>query len=688
MLFSRSHVSTELGDSLDEDSWNTELQVSLEKQISEKNEKIKFLRSADFADLIECGELSVTYDGEKRSFDVDARKILKSELAYQLVRSGYISRNYTLYTSTFYSNRVSSAAMNFIIHHVQPNLMDIHFELKDDDVDAILREQGKDTLNEPGFYNITILDRLIETDAEAADNMIASLNSPGEQQREFLQAYLTESDNRLELVTRFAKLTTTALIYLVSQTELDDVSLIQFVDTVLSNLSTSKKQDVDKNVIQFLQKHYAEFSVLTEDRDLEQIEKVAEFFDEANIVLPSLKRLSNNALTSFVSRSLYDITYKNLALAIGETQSVALDVIRTTSYIVYNYVLDNLDTYLSAIDGVSVTVDNCENFVPVLNDILIQEPICLAGVVKNASPECRVFNISEISVTTWQELADYFRFPETFDNVSQYVEQLGIDTQLAQLLTQAGKITEVDAASEDQKLALAKAILAAREKLPEPELRVNLVLSMELNDCLDIESIEAEEGRLFPLLLKHNLIKDDENSYRYLAQIDWSTRKSFILESKQFVKYMNPQLLQADLTQLLLDDKIDEVIKRQIVEQSERYAPGVDLPALTEIAKLASQYKIAIPADTVKFMAEHGVLARYISVLFEPLLDTIKFEDLKLIMNFMGEPYSELTTVGRTVVRVPNTPADCKLLEYLKTVGIVNSYTECDLIIKVNRKRK
>lgn len=114
---------------MDAESWDNSDREALTEQIDEKTEDIKFLRSADLGDLIKRPEFIVQHKGSNQSFDVIAKMILTPGLAYQIVRAGYINRNFTLYTSTFHGDRVGSAATNFIIHHVERDLMDEHFEL-------------------------------------------------------------------------------------------------------------------------------------------------------------------------------------------------------------------------------------------------------------------------------------------------------------------------------------------------------------------------------------------------------------------------------------------------------------------------------------------------------------------------------------------------------------------------------
>ena len=278
--------------------------------INEKTDDIKFLRSADFGDLVKRPEFLVEYEQSKQPFEVITRTILKSSLAYQLARAGYINRNFTLYTSTFHGDRVGSAATNFIIHHVERDLMDPHFELAPEDVDAVVRERGKNALEDPALYNIAILDHLLATDVDTADIMVRSLVSFGKSQTNFLQAYLTAGNEQARFIERLTGVSTRVLIYLVNDANMDDASRLELVDIALTHLTPSK-QRTDSTVLAYLSEHHAEFSTLTSDATTSaQAGRIGVLFEDAGIIVPRLKPLGQHVRSSLVSRNLYEARTK------------------------------------------------------------------------------------------------------------------------------------------------------------------------------------------------------------------------------------------------------------------------------------------------------------------------------------------------------------------------------------------
>ncbi|MGL6518302.1 hypothetical protein [Aeromonas caviae] len=689
MSFTRKNLAAALGDPLDAESWNEDVHKLCTDQIDDKTDEIKFLRSANIGELVKRPEFLMKYVESYLSLDAIAKETLKSGLAYQLVRAGYINSNFTLYTSTFHGDRVSPAATNFIIHHVERDLMDEYFELGPDDVDAVVRELGKNALKESALYNIAILDHILATDVRVADIMITSLAELGNSQTRFLQAYLSGGKQSRLFIERFTAASARVLVYLISQAKLEDLVRLQLVDVVLMNLSTSKLR-TDSAVGKYLLTNYSELMALRSDTTTPiEAEHIGTLFANSGIKVPEMKLLGKQVCLSFVSRDLYEMTYDNLVIAINNTQTVALDVIRIANKTVYDYVLAHLDSYLGTIKGLSATIDANEHFITVIKEVHEQGGSGLDDVIECAVSDCRVMNLNDVPEVAWPVLAEHHRFPATFDNVSSYVAAFGtIDVQLAKILMSAGIITDIDTADEKSKERLAIAILAAKEILPSSVLRVDLVASLDLAEYLDIDNIAPEAGQLFPLLRRNNIIADEAESYEHLVTTDWPTRKEFINVSEKFVSYMTPGLVGMDLAMLLTGDEINLEIKMAVIKQATEYAEIGGLRGLTELATFSSMNGHKLPPEVVLKMAQGDIEAQIIVQLLEPHLESIISGQLFTILSALGGDYSRLTNVGYDKPRIPNTPADCALLERLQRDGIVGKYDVNESPIRVNKKYK
>lgn len=689
LSFSRSDIAEALSVCLDSEYWTNQLRKELKTALGEYDEDLKFLRRADMGDLIKRQDFKIEHNGSEQSFDSIARELLGEGLAYQLICKNYINRNFTLYTATFHGDRVSAAAMNFIIHHVERDNMDEHFELSGDDVEAVIREVGKSALSNPALYNIAILDHLLSTDADTADIMIGSLVRFGADEKRFLQSYLNNGVKQEALIERVTAISEDILVYLVNQVDLDEKARLKLVSVALASLADDVDYQIDPPVSKYLAVHYAELPALTSTSLGElEAERIARVFLAADIQVPELEPLSEAARQAFVAQDLYAINRENLVIALGSDTNLALDTARAANKGVFAYILQNLGAYLSAIDGTSATVAAGSNFITVVEHVLAADDSQLGEVIARASESCIVADLADVSESAWPFLAKYERFPATFSNVNRYIRSIGaVDAYLAITLNSASGITEHETSEEEEKQQIATMILAARDWLPASH-RVELVRSLKLQRYLDVEEIEVENGELFALLLKHNIIEDDATTYAHLSGTNWLTRELVIGASTKFKDYITPALLKGDLAALLLSAKVDPAIKASIAACAGEYVEGSSKKDLAQLAQFATQHQHQLSLDVVEKLASSGVPSKDVIVLLEPHLQVLSSEQLFGILRSLGGDYPKLTSVGTDRPTVPNTPANRALLEVLKRHGIVSKYTPDAERIRVFKRRK
>ncbi len=689
MTFIRQDLVSALGDPLDRDEWIETDKAALNEALAERQELRTFLRSADMGDLMKRPEFVVESEDEPHSLESVAGSLLTRGLAFQLVRAGYLNRNFTLYTSTFHGDRVSSAATNFIIHHVEQNAMDVDFELGDDDVDAVVRERGVNALSEPALFNINILDHLLSSDVESADIMVTSIARLDESGLRFLQAYLAAGKQRALFMERFGRKSSRVFTYLVKQAEVDDDTRLQLVSDALAHLAPGMKYFTDDAVTRFLREHYAELPALKSDSFAPDVAgRIAMVFGMAGIKLEDLRPLGAPVRQAFVDRNLFTVNQVNLLAALGGDADLALDSIRAIDQSVYEYLLASLTDYLNAIDGHSATNESVGGFVGVLEDVLEHGPGLLDDIIERASDESRVHVLADAPEPAFPALARFNRFPATFENVTEYVRAIeSLDADLAQLLMDARVFTEVDGAEEAEKERLALMVLAARQ-LIHSTIRVPLVKSLNLADSLNVDLIAAENSPLFALLVQNGLIADDVASYEHVASVDWRWREQLIEASRAFKSYMTPGLVGEDLSGLLSSSRVGKPIKLAVLDEAAGYAEAADAAGRRELARFALANKRNLPIEVVEQLPADRTDAATVIALLQPHLNVLDDARLFVVLRELGGAYAQLAVVGRDKPKVANTVENRVLLASLQRREIVSSFDDHGTMITVNKKHK
>lgn len=691
---SRADASEALGNSLSLDDWQENDRVKLKERLDEFGKAREFLAHADMGELMKDEEFKLkSSDGALRSFSELASEHLDSELARQLVEAGYINKDFTLYTSTYYAERVSSQATNFIIHNVDPNVTDAHFILTPVDVEAVLRERGDSVLRERGIYNIDVVDHLLEANDSRVDILVHKLTTFGDDEKSFLRAYFTGGEQREPLIRKLAERWRLTFNFIISEAEIDETVRGQLLNAALESMVEGLNYVVDEDVRAYFEEHYSELPVFTSSgMNAQAASLVTGLLTEMGARLASLAPLGLEMRRAVIAKSRYTITRDNLLTAIGGTQDLALDHVREIDPVVYDYILDHLPEYLGALQETqreSPTVETVDAFEAIIEDVLEHAEYLLPQVVAAASSECQVPNLADVSEAAWPVLAEHERFSATFENIKAYIDTIGhVDAPLAHLLTAAASIEEATESEEVYRAAIAVSLLAARDVLADAGLRTNLVLSLGLEDWLPVTSIQPESGHLIGLLIEKGIIEDDAASFSLTFDTDWPTREFAISKSTQFSLFMSStEVPSGDVSPLVASTIVSEGVKKEIVHRFDEFVPNDDRKALEAIALFADRYHERLTIDAVSRLATSRVESQIVLRVLEPLLPELEVDQLAPVLRAIGGVYAEVSARNSKRPRLPNTETNLALVKRLEELGVISSHKVLDDKISASMKK-
>ncbi|CAN01153.1 conserved hypothetical protein [Clavibacter michiganensis subsp. michiganensis NCPPB 382] len=685
---SRSDISALVGDSLDVDGWREADEEAESEQVRDLQEQLALLRTSDMNDLINRPDFLVQYEGVSQSLSSVAERLLTKGLAYNLIRAGYIDRNFTLYTSTFHGDRVSPAATNFIIHHIERGLMDEQFVLTAEDAEAVIRERGARSLADPALFNIAILDYLLGADSTDSSIMITALARFDADSTRFLQSYLSSGASREALVKKLTILNSRILSYLIEDVDLDDETRADLVSACLASLATKPKQIVTEKAKDYLAANYAQLpAIASASLPAARAERIALLFKDAGLSLPDLSGTSASVRSAFVKLGLFEMSLPNLRKAVGDEVGLALDQLRAARRAdVYAKALAELPGYLDAVDGHVATNHLADRFHVVVGEVHEAAPQLLDRFLAGVSDESRIPDIEDVPEETWPMLAAHDKFPATFSNVTNYIEQIGgVDGSLAVVLASAEDISEHADADEDDKLGLAVTLISSSSTL-DAELRAKLAERLRLEAWIAATDLPVESGELYPELVVRGVISGSAATYKHLASVDWSTRERVIAVSTTFAEWVSPVLVGADLAKVLASTSVSDEAKRRIVENADEYTAAGGRDGLIEVEKTARRLQMLVSFSVVEQMAGHRIETDAVLHHLMSYLDTASDGQLFGVLNSLGGAYGQLTRLGRDKPRVSNTPDNHRLLASLKQRGIVTRVEADRTPMKVHKR--
>ncbi|MFU8946173.1 hypothetical protein ACLRGF_05495 [Mycetocola zhadangensis] len=691
LSLNRAEIEDALGQPITSAAWADAERARLDQIIAQARSDREFLTHADMAALAGRPEFRLSREGEELSFAELTKDRLNSELAVQLLAGAYIDRHFTMYTSTFYGERISANATNYVLKNVDPNITDMYFPLSERDVDDIVREKGNAVLQERSGYNVSLLDRLLVTAPESAALVVSKIMTNGNEEQEFLLTYLEDGLEREALVRDLANRWPRALVAL-TDAELDASALRQLIDVALQNLDPGIDYVTNDALHNYLLDNFAKLAAFTSDETTEpQAALLAKLLHQVGARLPELIALGVHVLPVVVSGGNYALNRENLFIALGDSSSsLSLDAISGASAAVYARVLADLTDYLGALHDTEDTVLDNAAFESVIKDVVSVDGAQLGAVISRAERTCRVDDLARVPAVSWHALAEDQRFPATFPNVYAYlIEVIGTDQAIMLLLEEAGEIDISDGPEEPAKVEVALAILRAIDELPSAAARVHLATTLSMADPVPVSSVPVEPGELIGRLIKAAIVADAPETFAAIPSTDVAGLAFAIQQSESFLTFLaTTHVTPANIAALMDSSVVPREVKDAIARRFEEFTAGATSNALTAVARYARGRGITLAFDQVARLASEGLSSILVVALLEPHLESLSTAELAPVLRALGGRYPDLAEPNGKHPHIPNTTADRALLERLRALDVVSSVTERAREFRVNMRQR
>jgi hypothetical protein len=642
----------------DADIWGEFDKQKAKEEIISHDADIAFLRGADFNDLASATRFSLP-TGEHFTSIIELT--LKSALAKELVKGGYLDRNFALYAAQFYGDFTGVDVARFMVQSVETNSMDIDHSFSGPAAIANLLAEAPDYFTRTiSAYNTAVLDYLlIQNDARAKHIAETVETDFGEDAQKFVRSYLNSGSKPLRFVALLAERSWANIFtFLVQDMYISNKLRPSLVSTALQKSAPHGNYQLDSDVRDFIVKNYERMPVFRRRQEAEIANKLVALLKSMKVVLPRLKYIDQVVRTCVVEEQLYLLSAENVRDALGSVGGISIDEIREDGD-VYDYCLKRPREYLTALESDSSTTTYSVLSERVLTEIVTKvadtwDNDCIRKLVAKAAPECRLTRLTSVPSTCWPTLADYHLFSPSVGNILAYCDVIeSFDRPLAALVLHAGRIDATDS-DADARMQVAVEVLNASEVIPRAFQRVNLVEGLELNVMVTATKLTQESGDLLALLLKRELIEDDFDSFLHFRGAGWSALEPAIVYSKLFSEFMTPELLDGFVGNLLETQHISEQIRDKVIANLAQYVRDDDGVTLRSAAHYVVERDRSLPVEQMRRVtAATGDV--YVAIL---LLSgaTLSSDEIVSVLRALGEPYSRLMTGDTTEFEVPFDP--------------------------------
>lgn len=666
LSFTRELLERLLGTALSADEWD-ELDITeTEAAIALAEDEIEFLRHHTWQQLSEEPRLTlpaVVHDPDepanrtRRTFDDLIAETLESDLARDLVRHGFLTSHFALYTSSYYGEHLSRDAMEYITRCIEPGEPDITFTLDDEDVVQILREQGAEKhdtaelFTDPSIYNISILNYLLAYRPAAADVVARKLARLGEQERRLIDSYVAMGERSGDLLGAIAPHWPGVVRYAATGAPVDPEARLTLLDAVLAAIP-STDYEVDDDLRATIETHYRDLNSITRPGDAGRAAIVLGVVKSSRARLEALAPLDGQAREVAVQLRLYPVTEDNLQV-LSPNRSIALDVLRAADPRVYQHAVEQLADYLTAFEASTETrhtVTDRLAFAEILNELAkLADPALLGQTIAAAGKECRVTRLGDVPAPTWPYLVAGERTDPSLENVKGYLEEFGkVDDALGEFLVSHQAITASDENTAEEKLDVTLAVLRARRSIPSTETRVALAASLQ-HDPIPAANLEPEKGDLVARLLQQGLLADDATAFTPQLMLDWATYEAAIAASKQYATFVDPSVLSVSLIPSLLGSSVIKgpAVREAVVDRLPDYLVGASPAQAQAVARSLNQHGWSVRFARIEALRAAGAGVAELLELIAREGDELAVDDLRALLRAMGGSYAGVAEGGR-----------------------------------------
>lgn len=631
------------------EQWQEPAPAELARLLAQDDQDIATLRGADFAGLARYERVPKGRIG----FDQRITDVLKSELARDLVRRGFITRNYAEYSAIFYGQFVGVDVAFFYNHSVQANEMYLDYQFtSENSMSNLLEQVPADFTSTVSALNVQVASYLLEERPEDAKRLVEYIvTRDSSDVRAFLDAFLNEPDAPRELLVQQLTVHPWQAVfeYVASHRGIPDEEIrLRLFDVALLSALEARFYEIGESSRALLESSYQRLTAISDDQTPLQTYRIILFMEAAELLIADLGDLSGPLRGPVVATHMYKISVSNLQLALEIDVAPTLDEVRKSPD-VWEFCREHIEDYAAAMhagDLPQAMVLTEPVLVGVINEqhetwTVDQLRLVLSGSAASAAIE----DIKDVPASSWPMIVGVGLMVPTVDNVWAYTQAHGVDEHLSGLLAADGvdpvELREVEKVTDEDRDVLAVRVLNAPAHLTA-QARVQLVKQLELKSNIDLAAVTPSPDQLLARALEETLLPDAFETFAHFANVGWEAVSEAFVVSEKASEFMTPSLVAGFVGEFVESQRTPDVLRRIVVEHLEEYVHGDDKRALRAAGRFAINNQIWLPLEEIRRIArvtqDPDVVLRQLTHAKDT--DPVVLSD---ILASLGQPYDKLS---------------------------------------------
>ncbi len=675
-----------LGDSIDFDELTMAREKEIIDDINEKEHLRTNLRSANIQQFLLLEQkfdnlFTTTFDEIIRStFEINSEQ---PSLGYDLIKSGLIDENYILYYSV-YSGLLSSSALTYKINNIQKNIIDVQYRLSNDDLDKIFNDIGETYADSISMFNIDIITYLLTKADKRTDELFRHLGSNSEKVQETFSAYLKSSENmanKKKFIRSISKYYSNVISNLI---EINSDNLNELISEAIISSDIISNFTLSDAAIKYLTTNLSSIKPfkISSKSSAEELKSSIEVIKKSDIKFNSVIGINVATKEMVKNLDLYEINKSNIKTLFGQFGSISLNSLYTNHRQAYEYMVDNINKYLEVINEYKsqYSLDESDTLQDIILNIIEKNPDQLDEIFsKSDTSKCVIDSILTFPQEIWTlliahsivkpsltNMLEYFRFSEP-NNIGALNECLS-----TYLNTKKDIILDKPSLEEYDKNEVLKLIVAILNK-DAIDLDVKRSILVNLYKTpIDTSLILHKDSSVFGMLLSTGYITDDISSYNYIKDLSWGTKYDYIVNSKNFLEYIESiTFSHDDILNISSSKSTLNLIKDSMLNNLAKYELEMSADITNNFIMYVGSKSINLSPDNLRILAKNSKIEPFLGILNSRLNTLNQLETLS-ILNSLGDEYEKISKFT-TQAKLRNTPDNLRLVEHLIAVKIVSS---------------
>jgi hypothetical protein len=637
-----------------------------------------WLLNATFSELL-SGPYPTVNLGEDHTWDSLAegcKDVLGEGLAFDLLRSGFIDQNFSLYTTKFHGAILSANARSYLMQYVDRHRSEPLFDLSSDDVDQILERQGPALLDDPSALNVAVVDHLVSLNPPLTPS---ALLSPG-QAVDFLSVYLVHGQQSDRLLAHCAEARYDIFDVVADTPGLLDGDRVEALIACISGMTQDVDYALSTEAKQLLAGELDELAWLLPRLDEDAAEAFGGLIGFEGLEVSHLESVTEPLRSALARAGAFAITRRGLESLAPTPGKFGIDTFADLNEALSRQLLVGIDDYLAALeDGPpGYVVDDPDRLDSVVRLVLEQDPDDLPAALQHLPPGTRYETLTTAPPEAYEALATAGAFRLTVENFATYVAaRQSLDPALTGFLVSQGAFDVAGEVSsgEEETARLEVAAEVIRSQNLDDNVKVALVRSLQTTETLDASALSLTSPHLAGQLLSQGEIADDADTFSDLLNCPVDVFVACATHSSKLATFVTDLALTDEtLASLLTVKSIPEATQRALLSDYQEVAPAIENQAANAWIDAANRFGLPLTGPQIVDLAERGASSKRLLDLIFNGRSAFTTDELVSVLSHCDKPYSDLATVTGGTVLLPYIDAVRVVLQLLKSTGRVQDF--------------